>query len=156
MCQHRRERPKVEEPKPKPKKTKIAKHDEESVLPQDGAPEEASVPKKRRIREGKKPKEVRRNTEEEVAANEPESDFSDYLKKVGELLKGTKGLESELVETFVRDLASKYGFSSSHRWVEGDVLMKFNKAVLEIHRKLSSKEAIFRDLADEYLNSNRS
>ena len=130
----------------------MIKRDELRSTPSDGNPEEIAAPKKRRVREVKKPKEVKCLKEEEPTL-EPLSDFSDYLRKVSELILATQGLDSECVEDFVRDLAGKFGFSGSDRWVEGETLMLFNKTVLKIHSKLSSKQASILEISEEYLQS---
>ena len=137
----------------KPKRSKVVKSDKSGIVSSDGNEvlEEPTVPKKRRAKEIKRPKEVRVfKKEEEEFAKEPESDFADYLKKVGELLNDSGDGE---VDAFVRDLADRHGFGAGQRWVEGELLMRFNKTVIEIQRKLSSKTATFRGITDEYLNS---
>ena len=81
------------------------------------------------------------------------TDFKTYLAKVVELLHSNDTLDSNLLASFVDELAGKYGFSGDSEWVEGSVVLRFNKTILAIMEKVQGNESHFSDIAREYLTS---
>ena len=153
-CRHHRERAEpLEQPHVTRKRSKVSKR-QLTATRSDGSTDE-TLPRKRRTKRAKTDKGDKgdKGAVEQDPPSVPMTNFKTYLAKVVELLHSNDTLDSNLLASFVDELAGKYGFSGDSEWVEGSVVLRFNKTVLAIMEKVQGNESHFSDIAREYLSS---